>query len=60
MATKPQIDGQWPLVSNTQQWEAFQKAFDAPPRRLPRLHRLLLEPSAIELGKLTSITQQQT
>jgi|694.fasta_scaffold21513_11 uncharacterized protein (DUF1778 family) len=40
------------LVLDTPNWEAFQAALDAPARRLPRLHRLLLEPSAIELGEL--------
>jgi hypothetical protein len=36
------------LVLDTPNWEAFQAALDAPARRLPRLHRLLLEPCAIE------------
>jgi uncharacterized protein (DUF1778 family) len=29
-------------------WEAFQAALDAPPRPLPRLKRLLTEPSVFE------------
>ena len=33
------------------QWLAFQKALDAPVRSLPRLKRLLTEPSAIEARK---------
>jgi uncharacterized protein (DUF1778 family) len=31
-------------------WKAFQAALDAPPKRLPRLARLLKEPSVIESG----------
>ena len=33
---------------NTEQWAAFQAALDTPPRPLPRLARLLEEPSAFE------------
>ncbi len=33
---------------NTEQWEAFQAALDAPPRPLPRLKRLFEEPSLFE------------
>ncbi len=33
---------------NVEQWAAFQKALDAPPRPLPRLARLLTEPSVFE------------
>lgn len=35
------------LLDDTQ-WDAFQKALDAPPRPHPRLERLLREPSAFE------------
>jgi len=31
-----------------EQWEAFMAALDAPPRELPRLERLLREPSVFE------------
>ncbi len=40
------------FVLDTQQWEAFLAALDAPARRHPRLHRLLQEPSAFEIGEL--------
>jgi len=33
---------------NSQRWETFQRALDAPPRPLARLARLLKEPSAFE------------
>ncbi len=33
---------------DAEQWEAFRAALDAPPRPLPRLRRLLTEPSVIE------------
>jgi uncharacterized protein (DUF1778 family) len=33
---------------NTEQWRAFQKALDAPPRPAPRLAKLLREPSVFE------------
>ncbi|MDD2801167.1 MAG: DUF1778 domain-containing protein [Methylococcales bacterium] len=29
---------------NTEQWEAFQAALDAPPQPLPRIERLMREP----------------
>jgi uncharacterized protein (DUF1778 family) len=32
------------------QWAKFQAALDAPPRKLPRLERLLREPSVFEPG----------
>jgi uncharacterized protein (DUF1778 family) len=35
---------------DAERWKAFQAALDAPPRRLPRLARLLKEPSVIERG----------
>ncbi len=35
---------------NTDQWKAFLEALDAPPRELPRLGRLLQEPSVFERG----------
>jgi len=33
---------------NDEQWAAFQAALDAPPRPVPRMKRLLLEPSVFE------------
>lgn len=33
---------------NTEQWEAFQAALDAPPRALPRLERLMREPGIFD------------
>ncbi|HZL31411.1 MAG TPA: DUF1778 domain-containing protein [Pseudolabrys sp.] len=33
---------------NAEQWEAFQKALDAPPQEHPRLKRLLEEPSIFD------------
>jgi uncharacterized protein (DUF1778 family) len=33
---------------NAEQWEAFHKALDAPPREHPRLERLLREPSIFD------------
>src|SRR4051794_10195700 len=35
---------------DAEQWKAFQEALDAPPRELPRLKRLLREPSIFERG----------
>ena len=35
---------------NTAQWKAFIAALDAPPRPLPRLERLLKEPSFFDAG----------
>jgi uncharacterized protein (DUF1778 family) len=35
-----------------EQWEAFQSALSAPPRRAPRLAKLLKEPSVFERGSL--------
>lgn len=34
-----------------EQWEAFQAALAAPPRRAPRLAKLLTEPSIFERGR---------
>ena len=31
-------------------WKAFMEALDAPPRKIPRLRRLLREPSVFERG----------
>jgi hypothetical protein len=39
---------QQPIILDTANWDAFNAALDAPPRPLPRLQRLLLEPCAIE------------
>jgi uncharacterized protein (DUF1778 family) len=36
---------------DAEQWAAFQAALDAPPRSLPRLARLLTEPSMFETPK---------
>src|SRR5262245_1822201 len=35
---------------NAAQWKAFQAALDAPPRRMPRLERLLKEPGFFDAG----------
>jgi uncharacterized protein (DUF1778 family) len=35
---------------NAEQWAAFMKALDAPPRTHPRLKRLLTEPSVFDRG----------
>ena len=37
------------IVLNAEQWAAFQAALDAPPRELPRMRRLLTEPSIFEI-----------
>lgn len=36
------------FVLNSEQWTEFMAALDAPPRDLPRLRRLLSEPSFFE------------
>jgi len=36
------------LGLNAEQWEAFMAALDAPPRRHPRLERLLNEPGILD------------
>ena len=36
---------------NAEQWEKFLEALDRPPRPMPRLERLLREPSLFERGK---------
>ena len=36
------------LGLNAEQWEAFMAALDAPPRRHPRLERLLNKPSLLD------------
>lgn len=33
---------------NAEQWQAFQAALDAPPRRHPRMERLLNEPTILD------------
>lgn len=35
---------------SAEQWDAFMAALDAPPRELPRVRRLLQEPSVFETG----------
>jgi uncharacterized protein (DUF1778 family) len=42
-------DRRWFELS-AEQWTEFQEALDAPPRPLPRLSKLLKEPSAFEAG----------
>jgi uncharacterized protein (DUF1778 family) len=39
------------FVLSEKQWKEFQAALDAPPRPLPRLKRLLTEPSVFEKTK---------
>ena len=39
------------LFMNEEQWQKFQAALDAPPRDLPRLRRLMNEPSVVELSQ---------
>ena len=36
---------------DSERWEAFMVALDAPPRDIPRLERLMREPSIFEGGK---------
>lgn len=36
------------FVLNTEQWEAFMAALDAPPRDMPRMRELLTEPSVFD------------
>lgn len=36
---------------DAERWAAFQAALDAPPRKVPRLRKLLQEPSVFELTK---------
>lgn len=36
------------LNLDAEQWEAFQAALDAPPRRHPRMERLLTEPTLLD------------
>ena len=40
------------IVLDAEQWEVFLKELDAPPRRLPRIERLMREPSFIENGQI--------
>lgn len=40
------------FVLNAEQWAEFMAALDAPPRDLPRLRRLLTEPSVFETSEL--------
>ena len=37
------------IALNAEQWAAFMTAIDAPPRRHPRLERLLNEPTVLDL-----------
>ncbi len=39
------------IFLNAEQWTKFQAALDAPPRDLPRLRRLLNEPSVVEASQ---------
>lgn len=36
------------IALNAEQWRAFQEALDAPPRRHPRMERLLNEPTILD------------
>ncbi|MFH1135618.1 MAG: DUF1778 domain-containing protein [Pseudomonadota bacterium] len=36
------------IALDAEQWEAFHKALDAPPRRHPRMERLLNEPTILD------------
>lgn len=36
------------FVLDAEQWEAFMAALDAPPRDMPRLRKLLMEPSVFD------------
>ena len=36
------------ILMNTEQWEAFVRALDEPPRDIPRLRELLTKPSVFE------------
>lgn len=36
---------------SAEQWQGFMEALDRPPRELPRLQRLMTEPSALEQKK---------
>ena len=38
------------FVLPQEQWEAFARLLDAPPRSLPRLRRLLASPSVLDAG----------
>jgi uncharacterized protein (DUF1778 family) len=38
------------FVMSSDKWEKFQAALDAPPCDIPRLHRLMQEPSIFEKG----------
>lgn len=40
-----------PFVLNTEQWTEFMAALDAPPRDLPRLRRLMSEPSFFDVSE---------
>ena len=40
------------FVLDADRWKAFMEALDAPPRAIPRLSRLLKEPSVFERGEL--------
>jgi uncharacterized protein (DUF1778 family) len=39
------------FTMNAEQWEKFLEALDAPPRDLPRMRRLLNEPSVVEASQ---------
>jgi len=46
-AAEDRLD-QTEFVLSAEQWQAFIEALDQPPRRLPRLEKLLREPSVLE------------
>ena len=43
----PQTNSTISLISE-EQWEAFQQALDAPPQPMPRLKKLMTEPSILD------------
>jgi uncharacterized protein (DUF1778 family) len=44
---------QFRFTLNAEQWEKFMAALDAPPREMPRMRRLLSEPSVVEASQKT-------
>lgn len=45
------LPDQTKFTLNAQQWEAFHALLDAPPRLLPRMMKLLSEPSVFEIDE---------
>jgi len=48
------------LTLDARAYEAFLQALEEPPRDLPRLHRLLSEPSALERQESAAIERQES